>query len=373
MFGNEFENMNEQNIYEKAVEIKPRKKKGKKIIIIVAIVLVLAILAAAAAFVFFRSADANDNYVTLSAGLECTLGVCPDGTVVAVGRNNMGQCDVEDWKDIVSVDAGNFGTIGMTSYAVGLKSDGTVVVAGLSDDETVGQITDDIEEFWEDEVGNWEDIVSVSADELILGVKSDGTVEMWYPWFMYNEDDDAVKEWNKIKKWKDIVEVDQGPNYGACVVGLKSNGTVEIAGPHTDDDFDVDGWKDIVDISVGCPAGYFASSHIVGLKKDGTVVATGENIDGRCDVSDWTDIIAVEAGSNYTVGLKKDGTVVCTMEVGTHNWENIVAISAGTNHLVGLKANGHVETAGNNDAGQCSADDWTYIKTPGFSLKNLFR
>ena len=37
-----------------------------------------------------------------------------DGTVAAVGDNFAGQCEVEDWSGIVSVAAGDSGTIGIT-------------------------------------------------------------------------------------------------------------------------------------------------------------------------------------------------------------------------------------------------------------------
>ena len=52
-----------------------------------------------------------------------TVGVKSDGTVVAVGRNNYGQCNVGSWTDIVQVAAGD-------GHTVGLKSDGTVVAVG---------------------------------------------------------------------------------------------------------------------------------------------------------------------------------------------------------------------------------------------------
>ena len=66
-----------------------------------------------------------------------------DGTVVAVGDNESGQCDVSDWTDIVAVSVGDYHTIG-------LKSDGTVVAVGAND---IGQC----------DVSDWTDIVAVSA------------------------------------------------------------------------------------------------------------------------------------------------------------------------------------------------------------------
>jgi alpha-tubulin suppressor-like RCC1 family protein len=46
-----------------------------------------------------------------------------DGTVVAVGTNAYGECDVSDWTDIVAISAGE-------NYTIGLRANGTVVAAG---------------------------------------------------------------------------------------------------------------------------------------------------------------------------------------------------------------------------------------------------
>ena len=75
---------------------------------------------------------------TISAGGDHTVGLKSDGTVVAVGDNENGQCDVSRWKDIEAVSAGYF-------HTVGLKSDGTVVAVG---DNTYGQC----------DVSQWKDI-----------------------------------------------------------------------------------------------------------------------------------------------------------------------------------------------------------------------
>ena len=54
-----------------------------------------------------------------------TVGLKADGTVVAVGNNDYGQCDVSDWTNIVAVSAGVY-------HTVGLKADGTVVAVGYN-------------------------------------------------------------------------------------------------------------------------------------------------------------------------------------------------------------------------------------------------
>jgi len=56
------------------------------------------------------------------------VGVKSDGTVVAVGRNLEGQCDVSGWANITQVALG-----AAHLHTVGLKSDGTVVAVGNND------------------------------------------------------------------------------------------------------------------------------------------------------------------------------------------------------------------------------------------------
>ena len=62
---------------------------------------------------------------TVAAGGFHTVGLKADGTVVAAGRNNHGQCGVSGWTDIVAVAAGG-------GHTVGLKADGTVAAVGYN-------------------------------------------------------------------------------------------------------------------------------------------------------------------------------------------------------------------------------------------------
>ena len=266
---------------------------------------------------------------TLAAGDSHTVGLKTDGTVVAVGYNGDGQCDVSGWTDIVAVAAGD-------SHTVGLKADGTVVAVG---DNKWGQC----------DVSGWTDIVAVAAEYgHTVGLKADGTVV-------------AVDDYScrNVSGWADIVAVSAGI---AHTVGLKADGTVVAVGDDEWGKCDVYGWRDIVAVAAGW-------DHTVGLKSDGTVVVGGWNSDGRYDVSGWTDIVAVAAGRGYTVGLKADGTVVA---VGDNEWRHcdvsdwtaIVAVSVGSKYTVGLKADGTVVAAGHNGSGQCDVSGWTDIKLP---------
>jgi hypothetical protein len=124
-----------------------------------------------------------------------TVGLKSDGTVVAVGYNGDGQCNVGGWTDIIKVAA-------CGGHTVGLKSDGTVVAVGSNGD---GQC----------DVGGWTNTTQVAAGAgLTVGLKSDGTVvAVGGNW--WGECD--------VGDWTDVIQVAAG---GYHTVGLKSDGTV---------------------------------------------------------------------------------------------------------------------------------------------------
>ena len=85
-----------------------------------------------------------------------TVGLEADGTVVAMGSNYNGQCNVGGWTGIDEVATGYY-------HTVGLNSDGTVVAVGWNDDGRCN-------------VGDWTDIVQVSAGNAqTVGLRDDGT------------------------------------------------------------------------------------------------------------------------------------------------------------------------------------------------------
>ena len=269
---------------------------------------------------------------TVSAGINHTVALKSDGTVVAKGQFKYMQCNnVGKWSDIVAVAAGAL-------HTVGLKSDGTVVATGANRSSQLN-------------VGDWKDIVAVAAGtEHTVGLKSDGTVVATGA----NKDGQC-----DVSEWTDIVAVAAG---GWHTVGLKSDGTVVAVGKDDYGQCDVREWTDIVAVTAG-------NKHTVGLKSDGTVVATGDNEHGQRNVSKWKDIVAVAAGGRNTVGLKSDGTVVAVGdnyhgECDVSNWKDIVAVSAGSNHTVGLKSDGTVVAVGYNEYGQCDVSGWKDIKIP---------
>ena len=207
-----------------------------------------------------RSYDYWDNVAqraSASAGYLHTVGLKANSTVVAVGYNYSGRCNVDGWTDIVAVSAGG-------GHTVGLKADGTVVATKYTGDQILN--------YGQCDVTDWTDIVAISAGENhTVGLKADGTVVT----AGYNEYGQC-----DVSGWKDIVAVSAG---GSHTVGLKADGTVVAVGVNYSGQCNVSGWKDIVAVSAG-------RDHTVGLKADGTVVAVGDNNDGKCDVGNWTDI-----------------------------------------------------------------------------------
>ena len=268
---------------------------------------------------------------TIAAGTFHTVGLKSDGTVVAIGRNECGECDIDDWQNIIDVNAG-------FDLTVGLKSDGTLVAAGYNKD---GQRN----------VSEWQNIVTISTGGLhTVGLKSDGTV--------------VATGWNgegecDVNEWTDIVAIRAG---WADTVGLKADGTVVAVGLNTDNQCDVSEWTDIVAIGAG-------RWHTVGLKSDGSVVAVGGNKYGACNVGEWKDVIAIVAGQTHTIGLKSDGTVVATGnndhgQCDVSEWQNIVAISAGEYNTVGLKSDGTIVAVGGDKYGRCNVGGWKDILVP---------
>ena len=161
----------------------------------------------------FDALPKMENMVAISAEDGHFVGLKSDGTVVAVGKNNYGQCDVEEWRDIVEIATGK-------NHTVGLKADGTVEITGSSKES-------------HSEVGKWRDIVSVAArDSQTIGLKADGTVVAG----LYGLGDET----NDVAGWKDIVAIEAGYKN---VLGLKSDGTVVAAGSNENGELNVTGWN----------------------------------------------------------------------------------------------------------------------------------
>ncbi|HHT65354.1 MAG: hypothetical protein ACOX25_02000 [Caldicoprobacterales bacterium] len=259
------------------------------------------------------------NLQVLAAGRNHVVALRRDGTVVAAGNNEKGQCNVQDWKDIIAVVAG-------FEYTVGLRSDGTVVATGFNNN---GQC----------DVQDWADIVTVYAGNTstdTIGVKADGTI------VAVGVGGLEGKNYHQQIPGKADSMVKMCPGWRGILV-LMEDGDVKFI-PSPSDMEGVNRWMCIKDVSIG-------TGHAVGLMIDGTVVTAGRNTSGQNDVDGWANIIALAASNSNTAGMKKDGTVMVAGsdkkgQKDAEKWKDIVAVSVGPGYVVGLRVDGTVVAAG---------------------------
>lgn len=118
-----------------------------------------------------------------------TVGLKSDGTVVAIGDNSYGQCDVYEWDEIIKVVAGDW-------YTVGLKEDGTIVITGENFPGSY-YINDEV-------IAECKDIIDIAAGfGHTVCLHKDGTVTA----FGFNDDNKSsgTLAWENIMKPKFIM------------------------------------------------------------------------------------------------------------------------------------------------------------------------
>lgn len=280
--------------------------------------------------------DAEDYLIklhrtTIVAGGTHTVGLKKDGTVVAVGDNEKGQCNVSKWSNIVSIAAGY-------DHTVGLRADGTVVAVG---DNSDGQCN----------VSAWKDVVMITTgDDNTIALTSKGKILVAGDSSCYGDD---------YTKWTNIVDVAASDYH---MVGLKSDGTVVACG-WSDvyyRESDVSKWSNVVSVDAD-------SRRSIGIKADGTLVSTKKNSDGENNISNWNNVVQVYVTYWDTIALKADGSIMVTGEYSTDddysNWKNIVAISISSFCRVGLKSDGTVISVGSDWHGRDNVGTWKDIDT----------
>lgn len=273
-------------------------------------------------------------FISCDGGGFHSLGLRADGSIVAWGRNDYGQCDVPapnvDW---VAIAAGG-------NHSLGLKANGTVMLWG---DNAFGQC----------------DVPSPNADftaiagcaNHCMGLKANGSVIVW-------GDSDGQKYSVPLPN-ENFIAVADGLLHS---LGLKSDGSIVAWG------YNVFGQCNVPAPNTDFVAMAGGGLHSLGLKSNGTIVAWGLSIFGQSAIpSPNADFIAVAEGNLGCLGLKTDGTIVAwgrndhgQCDVALPN-EDFVAVAAGLYHSLGLKADGPVVAWGDTDDGRCDVpvtEDW---------------
>lgn len=228
---------------------------------------------------------------SVAAGYTHLAGLKKDGTVVATGKNDMGQCNVQGWTDVVGIAAG-------MNYTAGVRKDGTLLFTG--DSSGIGQIDENVT-----------GVVAISgSDYMLMALLENGTVKLW------------SSKSGSTEGWTDVVQICAGH---AGPAALKKDGTLLINGPEYLDNYKMDAWKGLVQIAL--------RGNVVGLKADGSLIACGYDMDGQCHVGFWEDVVDIYSVSDVTVGVRKDGTLITT---GGSTW-NISQIDTWTGVLVADK------------------------------------
>ena len=258
------------------------------------------------------------NIKAVSVGENHAVGLRSDGTVVAVGKNQFGQCNVSEWQGVTAISAG-------CEHTLGLRADGTVLCAGtkraafekwteikaiasvgrvgvgLRRDGTIVTVGYRAMKDGLPETEAWQDIASISVyEKSLFGVRTDGT--------FVTTDQRFAKE---SAEMTDVAKVVLD-HYNYLAV-LRSNGTMRVP---TRVELD---WRNLVDLDMD-------GDCLIGLRADGTAIYFEPDYSTKRDVqkitecvAQWSDLVAVRIVNDGAklwgpIGLKKDGTIVAADE-----------------------------------------------------------
>ena len=275
---------------------------------------------------------------TVAAGINHTLALKADGSLMAWGKNSAGQLGdgTMTSRSIPVLVPGVTGLVAAAcgeAHTVAVKSDGTVMAWGRNYDGQLGDETT-TDHASPVAVHGLAGVVAVAAGAAHnLALKSNGTVMAW----------------------------------GSNGSGQLGDGTTtDRANPVL-----VPGLTGVIAVAAG-------TDHSLALKSDGTVIAWGGNWTGQLGhgttterssptaVPSLTGVVAVAAGFLWSAALKSDGTVVVWGnndfgQLGSgastssprevNGISGVVAVATVGIHAVALRSDGSVVTWGNADFG----------------------
>ena len=168
----------------------------------------------------------------------------------------------------------------------------------------------------------------------------------------------------EVQEWENVVAISAGYVH---TFGLCKDGTVLIAGNHTDGLFD---FAARASIRVLCGGSLLAA----GVTADGRIFVTGTSLDADQTAAswishdwgrDWTDIVTAACGPACVLGVRQDGSVVVAgaCEAQVSEWTDIVDVSAGSDYVIGLNRDGNLRYAGVVHS-VFSEELWTNIRVP---------
>ncbi|MDO5336440.1 MAG: hypothetical protein Q4E89_03115 [Eubacteriales bacterium] len=180
--------------------------------------------------------------VAVSAGDFHVLGLDRGGRVLSAGKNNLNQCDVFDWKNVVQIAARG-------DVSAALDAKGRVYVCG------------DLEEGL-GSARKWSRIKKIAlGNKHILGLCEDGTVKS----VGCNLDDQCTQ----VPKWNQVIDIAAGEYHS---LALCRDGSVQASGSDIDGECAVESWREIVKLQG-------ASGSSVGIDRKGRLWRAGRFAD----------------------------------------------------------------------------------------------
>ena len=243
--------------------------------------------------------DSNPNkwsrIVDIAAGDNHLVALNDKGKVFAIGDNTNGQCDVDDFKNIVKIYACEKGTVvegedGKLSY--------TGILLGSS------------------KLKNYESVIDIaSSDNYLVIANSDKSVTC-----ISRYGDDI-----QTNKWRNVVDVACGNNF---VAALRSDGTLLISSDDDDIVLNASSWTNIIAISAyGDYLIAYDGSKIYGtgssdtfsfeqLYSNGTALPVVSNVKISLGNTVSVSFDSVNNATGYDVALaNQDGSIINTYKV----------------------------------------------------------
>ncbi len=263
--------------------------------------------------------------LAIAAGLENSMALKEDGTVLIWGANNANQLTLPfNLNKVKGIAVG-------ADFAMALTN-GTVVAWG---NNANGQLNVP--------AGLTNAVAIAARTGSALALRSDGT----------------------LVGWGATPAVPAG-TYEAIAVGishcvaLSTSGTVIAWGDNSVGQLNVPSSTGIKAITSG-------ANHSMALRSDGFVFLWGDNSSGQLNIPGIQgNVMAIAAGTTHSLALLRNGAVVAwggnasgQATVPPAATANVVAIAAGTSHSLALKSDGTIVAWGDNTAGQTNVPSYT--------------
>ena len=299
----------------------------------------------------------DNNVKIIAACSDCTAYILPDGRITLKGAYKYKE-EISNWTDIISISM-------KYNFAVGLRTDGTVVAVGEN-------------EYGECNTSSWDGIVSIATGAAItVGLRYDGTVVATG---RLNNNHYDVFSWRNIKKIyagaDRIFGIDQGDRLhfagtGFDISQFNSQNIISVCAidSYTYVVFD-DGSTKAVITKFGAQ---WVEDFKVGPNAHNEYYNPGlyRTIQKLANTSVWDRTIFVAGFSSHAIGLTDEGTCIgigddeCKQSSGVSRWNSIVSVCTGRAHSIGLKDDGTIVAAGSNSELVIDLSSMTTSEKPG--------